>query len=138
MYRYLVCMTFFLSPASWAQAPYPQGQTYRMVGPVVDVLKQAVSLSIAVIATPFRLHYRNGGVDRMWSWSVHLMTPREKCCASATVGRDRQADYFVSGRATRTGPRATLEVANVWRRAGNAAPTCIIRRAQRDEGRRTW
>jgi len=104
MYRYLRCMTFFLSPAALAQAPYPQRQTYRIVGPVVDVPTQAVSLSIAVIGTPFRLHYRNGGGDRMWSWSVQLMTPRERCCPSATVGRDRQADYFVSGRATRTGP----------------------------------
>src|SRR5712664_1553255 len=71
MYRYLLCVTFFLSPAALAQAPYPQGQTYRMVGPVVDFPTQAVSLSVAVIGVPFRLHYRSGGGERMWSWSVH-------------------------------------------------------------------
>jgi len=71
MYRHLLCVTVFLSPAALAQAPYPQGQNYRNVGPVVDVPTQAVSLSVAVIGTPFRLHYRSGGGDRMWSWSVH-------------------------------------------------------------------
>ncbi|TMB13265.1 MAG: hypothetical protein E6J65_25395, partial [Deltaproteobacteria bacterium] len=71
MYRCILCMTFFLSPAVLAQAPDPQGQTYRMVGPAVDFPTQAVSLSVAVIGTPFRLHYRSGGGERMWSWSVH-------------------------------------------------------------------
>jgi hypothetical protein len=71
MYRCLLCMTFFLSPAVLAQAPDPQGQTYRTVGPTVDFATQAVRLSVAVIGTPFSLHYRSGGGDRMWSWSVH-------------------------------------------------------------------
>src|ERR1700737_57426 len=71
MYRCLLCMTFFLSPAVFAQAPDLQAQTYRTVGPTVDFPTQAVSLSVAVIGVPFRLHYRSGGGDRMWSWSVH-------------------------------------------------------------------